>query len=55
MVEGKLQVEGAVIHVIVERCYGILRSLKHLANSDNNVNDKKVKEEIAFPEARNFR
>jgi error-prone DNA polymerase len=30
MVEGKLQIEGEVIHVIVERCYNYSRLLRKL-------------------------
>ena len=46
MVEGKLQVEGEVIHVIVERCFDLTRMLKKLSTGDS---------EYAFPGARNFR
>ena len=36
MVEGKLQVEGEVIHVIVRRCFDLSRLLRHLsADTDN--------------------
>jgi error-prone DNA polymerase len=35
MVEGKLQVEGEVIHVIVKRCYNISKLLRHLTPSQN--------------------
>jgi error-prone DNA polymerase len=36
MVEGRLQVEGEVIHVIVQRCYDLSKLLRHLtaANSE---------------------
>ncbi len=30
MVEGKLQIEGEVIHVIVQRCYDLTKLLRHL-------------------------
>lgn len=30
MVEGKLQIEGEVIHVIVQRCYNLTKLLRHL-------------------------
>jgi error-prone DNA polymerase len=33
MVEGKLQVEGSVIHVIVSTCYNISKLLRHLTSS----------------------
>ncbi|MGZ8509772.1 MAG: error-prone DNA polymerase [Chitinophagaceae bacterium] len=35
MVEGKLQVEGEVIHVIVSCCYDISKLLRHLTPSQN--------------------
>ncbi len=38
MAEGKLQIEGEVIHVIVKRCYDISKLLSHLTPSrDENV------------------
>jgi len=46
MVEGKLQVEGEVIHVIVEKCFDLSRMLRRLSVGDL---------ENAFPEGRNFR
>jgi error-prone DNA polymerase len=46
MVEGKLQVEGEVIHVIVEKCFDLTRMLRRLSVGDL---------ENAFPEGRNFR
>ena len=54
MIEGKLQVEGEVIHVIVERCYDLSKLFRFL-NTNNEAEDKKLKEEFAFPEGRNFR
>jgi error-prone DNA polymerase len=33
MVEGKLQIEGEVIHVIVNRCYDLSKLLQHLTSS----------------------
>jgi error-prone DNA polymerase len=44
MVEGKLQIEGEVIHVIARRIYNFSKLLKTL-----------TEEEKVFPEARNFR
>jgi error-prone DNA polymerase len=44
MVEGKLQVEGEVIHVIVEKCYDLSGMLRQLSVG-----------EYVFPEGRNFR
>ena len=35
MVEGKLQVEGEVIHVIVQRCFDLSRLLRHLTAAHN--------------------
>ena len=46
MVEGKLQVEGEVIHVVVEKCFDLSVMLRKLSVSDL---------ENAFPEGRNFR
>src|SRR5688572_5513719 len=46
MVEGKLQVESDVIHVVVEKCFDLSKMLKGLSTGDfTNV----------FPEGRNFR
>lgn len=36
MVEGKVQVEGEVIHVIVERCYDFSKLLRHLTAVKNS-------------------
>ena len=36
MVEGKLQIEGEVIHVIVQRCYNITKMLRHLSPLQTN-------------------
>ena len=46
MVEGKLQVEGEVIHVIVEKCFDLSRMLRKLSTGEL---------ENAFPQGRNFR
>ena len=35
MVEGKLQVEGEVIHVIVQRCFDLSKLLRHLTAANN--------------------
>ena len=45
MVDGQVQREGEVIHVVVKRCYNITRLMKKLTPI----------EEPAFPEARNFK
>jgi len=47
MVEGKLQVEGEVIHVIVSCCHNLSRLLGDLTTSQE--------ESSSFPEGRNFR
>jgi len=49
MIEGKLQVEGEVIHVIAEKCYDISRMLRRL------MQVKEDKSENVFPDGRNFR
>jgi error-prone DNA polymerase len=46
MVEGKLQVEGEVIHVIVEKCFDLSSMLRKL--SVGNL-------ENVFSDGRNFR
>lgn len=71
MVEGKVQIEGEVIHVIVERCFNFSSLLKSLTPSQNeNVpvltlaypDEKSVPPGLekqplkrVFPEGRNFR
>ncbi|HJT74488.1 MAG TPA: OB-fold nucleic acid binding domain-containing protein, partial [Chitinophaga sp.] len=53
MAEGKLQIEGKVIHVIITRCYNInpmLRELSRLRSSG-----KENQQEKLFPDARNFK
>jgi error-prone DNA polymerase len=37
MVEGKLQIEGEVIHVIVRRCTDLTKLLRHLSVGDNEA------------------
>jgi error-prone DNA polymerase len=46
MAEGKLQVEGEVIHVIVEKCFDLTRMLRKLRVGDLGN---------TFPEGRNFK
>ena len=46
MVEGKLQIEGEVIHVIVEKCFDLSKMLRRLSTGDL---------ENVFPEGRNFK
>ena len=36
MVEGKLQLEGEVIHVIVKQCYNLSKLLTHLTTSQKD-------------------
>jgi error-prone DNA polymerase len=36
MVEGKLQIEGEVIHVVVQRCHNLSRLLSHLSSDDTH-------------------
>ena len=52
MVEGKLQVEGEVVHVIVKQCYNISRLLRQLTVSqdENPPSQKEI-----FPGGRNFK
>jgi error-prone DNA polymerase len=53
MVEGKLQVEGEVIHVIVQRCHNFSKLLRHLGVAQPA--DLQVLTVANFPKARNFR
>ncbi len=62
MVEGKLQVEGKVIHVIAERCHDFSRLLRHLTPSRNpiynsaaDLTDGLPAQEKIIPESRDFR
>jgi error-prone DNA polymerase len=68
MVEGRLQIEGEVIHVIVSSCYDFSRLLRQLAPSINGdipvltlarPDEKTIPPGVAkkkiFPEGRNFR
>ena len=48
MVEGKLQVEGEVIHVIVSCCHNLSRLLDNLSSSYEENSS-------SFPDGRNFR
>jgi len=47
MVEGKLQIEGEVIHVIVQKCHDLSRLLRHLTPS--RVETPNV-QTLAFPD-----
>lgn len=61
MVEGQLQKEGEVIHVIVKRCFNVTRLLGKLQTSDLDVRMSRSDEITSpfqsnvFPEGRNFR
>jgi error-prone DNA polymerase len=71
MVEGKLQREGEVIHVVVKRCYNFSRLLQRLTNTrEDNLSlkpsradettspflkEKEIVQVKIFPEGRNFR
>ena len=71
MLEGKLQIEGEVIHVIVQKCYNISKMLGRLTPNQEQLSkvatfafpdkspDPLVKnnqqKEKMFPEARNFK
>jgi error-prone DNA polymerase len=63
MVEGKLQIEGEVIHVVVSACYNFSRLLKHLTASQKEQaalltlshSDEKPVPGNLFGEARNFK
>jgi error-prone DNA polymerase len=51
MVEGKLQIEGEVIHVIVQRCYNFSKLLRHLTASQDE--DPPVLT-LAYPDERSI-
>jgi len=69
MLEGKLQIEGEVIHVIVERCYNISKLLKQLSPHEERIDSVATfafpdrtpepilpsKERRVFPGARDFK
>ncbi len=58
MVEGKLQREEEVIHVIVRRCYNLSRLLRHLTptlDQDPAVLTLSRADEKTFSQARNFK
>jgi error-prone DNA polymerase len=65
MVEGKLQREGEVIHVIVSRCYDLSKWLRHLTAGDNQnlplltlspADEKSIPTtQNVFPGGRNFK
>ncbi|MCS3798992.1 error-prone DNA polymerase [Niastella sp. OAS944] len=48
MVEGKLQIEGEVIHVVVSACYNFSKLLKHLTSTQKEQGK-------LFADARNFK
>ena len=51
MVEGKLQVEGEVVHVIAARCHDLTKLLRGMVAAE----DVKVADKGTIPEARNFK
>lgn len=63
MVEGKLQIEGEVIHVVVSACYNFSKLLKHLTASQKEQaalltlsrGDEQPVTSKLFGEARNFK
>jgi error-prone DNA polymerase len=63
MVEGKLQIEGEVIHVVVSACYNFSKLLRHLTASQKEQaalstlprGDEKPEPGKLFGEARNFK
>jgi error-prone DNA polymerase len=59
MVEGKLQREGEVIHIIVKHCYNISKLLNKLTEPQDKKAAKTKSDELIqgriFPEGRNFR
>jgi error-prone DNA polymerase len=56
MVEGKLQREGEVIHIIAESCYNITGLLnKTLNNARGNAGKKEEQQLDMFDNSRNFR
>jgi error-prone DNA polymerase len=57
MIEGTLQKEGEVIHVITQVCYDFSKLLRRLAvpKEKSIPQGKEVKQEKLFPEARSFR
>jgi error-prone DNA polymerase len=68
MLEGTLQIEGKVVHVIVNKCYDISKLLKHLTPSQQSLNNVSTfgfpdklpestngKEKMVIPDARNFK
>jgi error-prone DNA polymerase len=64
MVEGKVQKEGEVIHVIVSKCHNLSKLLRHLLLSDVSSNslltlsradEKTAPPYPSFPGGRNFK
>ncbi|WP_040540508.1 error-prone DNA polymerase [Pedobacter arcticus] len=50
MIEGKLQKEGEVIHVVAERCFDLSKLLQQLKKKNNAINGAEV-----FDRSRNFK
>ncbi|QEC69338.1 error-prone DNA polymerase [Panacibacter ginsenosidivorans] len=57
MIEGTLQKEGEVIHVITQVCYDFSKLLRRLAvpKEKSNAQSKEIKQEKLFPEGRSFK
>ena len=59
MVEGKLQVEGEVIHVIVSKCHNFSKLLMDLTPAKNEhpplLTLSRADEKSPIPDARNFK
>jgi error-prone DNA polymerase len=63
MVEGKLQREGKVVHVVVRRCYDLSKLLRGLTPAQNENlplltparGDEKTLPSDVYPKGRNFR
>ncbi len=56
MVEGTLQLEGEVIHIIVQRCHNFSKLLRDLTQSKkSNQPVQQTEQENIFPEGRNFK
>jgi error-prone DNA polymerase len=54
MVEGKLQREGEVTHVVVKHCYDLSGLLQGLVETDIKKGKKVIQAEL-FPESRDFK
>jgi len=55
MVEGKLQREGEVVHIIVKRCFNFTRLLRELTVTETDNLIRKNVQDSVFPSGRNFK